>query len=354
MKKLFGLLVIGSVGMFIACTSDDSDPLNGYSDALGYCTGGLVQKTDPETFQPLYNADGSPICVAPSTTPASSSSADQSALLPTMSSSSNTGLVPATPASSSSIGIVPAASSSSVAPVAASSSSVAQTTPVAKSSSSKKETTPTVNEDVDDGTFKLGLWDGTAGDGQVPTGNKQGGYWYSYNDKDNGGKSSVTWCSAAGSEYGDDDLAPVIKENGGLCGTIDLVVGTNEYKPYLGIGFNYGKSGSLTGDATASKGVCISYTSEIPIKLVLGLGTSVDNKLGGANPYVDLPAGTKTQEFTWAEFGQPDWAKMEVSGKEAAASLGSITLKFEGDTDGEDGEGGSFLIKKLGALGQCD
>lgn len=340
MKKLFGLLVIGSVGMFIACTSDDSDS-NPYN----------VSESCPAGTVSMIDAAGNSYCGQAAV--ATSSSANGPT--PVAVSSSAYGPTPVAVSSSATVQPITVSSSSVAAtPVVASSSSVAQT-PVAKSSSSKKTTVTPVTEDEDDGTFKLGLWDGTAGAGQVPTGNKQGGYWYSYTDVDNGGESSVTWCSDAGSEYGADDLAPVIKDNGGLCGTIELLVGTNEYKPYVGIGFNYGKTGTLTADATASKGVCIAYDSDIPMKLVLGMGTTMDNKLGGGNPYVDLKAGrNQSAEFTWAEFDQPEWATVSATGRTAAASLGSITIKFEGDTDGKDGKGGSFLIKKLGAIGACD
>ena len=248
--------------------------------------------------------------------------------------------------SSSSLGGFPAVSSSS----GFSSSSAI----VARSSSSK--VTPKSSSaaaDVDDGLFKLGLWDGTAGDKQVPTGNKTGGYWYMYDDSGDKGASTLTWGGTPGSEYGDDDLSPVIEACGGLCGTFDLVVGSNPYKPYVGVGFNYGKSANLTGDATSSKGVCVVYTSDIAIQLEMGLGAQ-DAKIGYANPFVTLPKATtkKTADFLWAEFDQPDWATTTVTNPQKA--LASLKFKFAGTTDGEDGGSGSFNIMKVGASGQCD
>lgn len=344
MKKLFGLMVAGSICMFSACSSDD-DGVNVPQQAQSNCAAfGYVDVIDPAT--------GLVTCGLPAASSAdalvgvSSSSVDAS--IPGMTQvvgSSSSAPAMAQVSSSSVAAVVDAASSSSAPAAATPASSAATTTPTV---------TPVV-EDEDDGTFKLGLWDGTAGKGQVPTGNKTGGYWYTYTDSASGGKSSITWCSEAGSEYGAGDLAPVIKENSGLCGSVKLLVGTFQWKPYVAVAFSYAQKPSQTADATASKGVCITYTSEIPMKLVLGMGTTMNSKLDGANPFVDLPAGTnKTLEFSWAEFEQPTWAEVEASGRTAAAALGSIEIKFEGDTDGEDGTGGSFLIQKLGAYGQCD
>lgn len=349
MKKLFGLLVIGAVGTFIACSSDDSDS-NPYS-ATGngnqtFCPAGTVSSLDAagNTFCSPIGSSSSDAAVAPT------SAADPA--------SSNGGFVPtsaADPASSatpaSSADVLPAVSSSSVAtPVAASSSSAPAVTPASSSAPATPASSAVKEVEVDDGLFTLGLWDGTAGAGQVPTGNKKGGYWYSYTDDASGGESAFTWCSEAGSSYDANDLAPVIKENGGICGSVELIVGTNEYTPYAALEFGYGAKSSEFADASASKGVCISYQSDIPMKLYLG--QSKDQ--GGQEPYVDLPAGTKTLDFAWSEFEPPEWATKGMTGPEAAKTLAKIGIKFQGDTDGEDGEGGSFLIKKLGAAGQCE
>lgn len=342
MKKLFGLLVIGTVGMFIACTSDDSDS-NPYNVSDGGNSAGC-----PAGTVSMLDAAGNAYCGAA----ANSSSAP---IVTPVGVSSSSAMITPVAVSSSSMQIQPVVVSSSSAPATpvASSSSVV---PVAKSSSSKKVVTPVV-EEPDEGLFKLGLWDGTAGAGQVPTGNKTGGYWYSYTDTGDKGESTLEWCSEAGSEYGADDLVPVIKENGGLCGKFDLVVGANKYKPYVGVGFNYSSSKTASGDATDSKGVCVTYTSDIDIILELGLG-SVDSKIGYANPFVTLPASARatSADFSWSEFEQPDWydGTPAYSGAKAAGILVSLKFKFSGDTDGEDGGSGSFNIMKVGAMGQCD
>jgi len=355
MKKLFGLLVIGSVGLFIACTSDESD--NPYAGStMGFCTNGTVQKLDPQTFQPLYNADGSPMCTVPATSAASSAD---------MATSSDPGFVPTSAGvSSSSAAFGPA---SSVTPVVASSSSVAPVTPASSSSavpaatsSSSKKVTPasSATPAADDGIFKLGLWDGSEGKNQVPTGNDDGGYWYSYTDSGNKGSSTLEWDTdaAVGSSYSDDDLSPVIKACGGLCGKFDLVAGNNEdCAPYVAVAFNYAKSDKTIADATASKGVCITYKSTMPIEVDLGMG-SKDATYGYNNPAYILPktASLSTVDISWSEFEQQWEGNKAITGPAAAAILAAIKLQVKGSEVGEDEGEGTFLITKFGAYGQCD
>ena len=257
--------------------------------------------------------------------------------------SSSSGLV-----LSSSSGLV-LSSSSAVLP---SSSSLTPTSAAVKSSSSKATPKSSAAAEEDDGLFTLGLWDGTAGDAQVPTGNTSGGYWYSYTDKGDKGKSTFTWSEDV---EGTNGFADLIASCGGVCGDFDLIVGTNPYKPYVGVGFNYSKSDNLSGDATSSKGVCVTYKSTIAINLEMGLG-SLDAKIGYANPFVVLPKATSanTEDFRWSDFEQPDWATASQTVTNPEAKLVSLKFKFAGTTDGEDGGSGSFNIMKVGPYGGCN
>ena len=332
MKKLIGLLATSSLFMLAACSGDEGStpthPVSGITPE--FCQANNL------TYTLLPSGEG--ICVAPTTL--SSSSFDP-----------NAGLLPA-----SSSDALPAVSSSSVAgPVEVSSSSVApaSSTP-APASSTPAPASSAPAADEGDGTFKLGLWDGTAGDAQVPTGNKTGGYWYSYTDKGDKGLSTLTW-DAADDGTSADGLVPVITECGGLCGSFDLLVGSNPYKPYVGVGFNYSKSANEVADATASKGVCVTYTSDIDIILEMGLGAQ-DSKIGYANPFVTLPAATAatTKDFTWSEFEQPTWASAAQTVTNPQQALASLKFKFAGAQDSTDGGSGKFKIMKVGAPGQCN
>lgn len=169
------------------------------------------------------------------------------------------------------------------------------------------------------------------------------GYWFSYNDKNDGGESEVVWPVTPGTTYSDDALDPIIDECKGVCGTASLSKGTLTYPAFVGIGFNVvgenakDKTKSDPGDATAWGGVCITYTSDAKAQLELGLG-DFDTEIKYANPYVDLAKATSpmTKTISWSQFKQPTWYtdKNKISGDEAAAQLVAIKFKIQG-ADGD-------------------
>ena len=188
--------------------------------------------------------------------------------------------------------------------------------------------------------FAFETWLGSDGNPQVDTGLDNGtetaGYWFAYNDKDDGGKSQVTWGGEVGNEYSPDALDGVVLACNGVCGTAVLDKGTLTYNPFVGIGFNVVGETSKTdptpeaGDASAWGGVCITYTSDAAPALELGLG-AFDQEIGYANPAASLPkstAGTK-KALAWSDFKQPSWWKgdTKISGAEAAKKL--VALKFK-------------------------
>ena len=190
--------------------------------------------------------------------------------------------------------------------------------------------------------FAFDTWLGGDGNPQVDTGigntTETAGYWFAYNDKDDGGKSQVTWGGELGNEYSPDALDNVIITCGGVCGTAVLDKGTLTYQPFVGIGFNVvGETSEndktpAAGDASAWGGVCITYTSDAAPALELGLG-AFDQEIGYANPSASLPkstAGTK-KALAWSDFKQPSWYKGEtkVTGAEAAAKLVAIKFKIQ-------------------------
>ncbi len=207
-------------------------------------------------------------------------------------------------------------------------------------------TTPSANEG-------FGLWDGTAGDTQVPTGNDAAGYWYSYNDNnggDNGdGKSTLTWKVPAGDEFDDGSMAPVIAACNGLCGDFMLDQGEYKYNPYVGFGFNFSATDDDVVDLTASKGICVAYESDYEIVIELGLGASTDLAIGYANPSYTLDPVTAATvvDIPWEDFAQPGWASETVENPEK--TLASLKFKFTGS----DGDAGKFNLSKVGPMGSC-
>ena len=188
--------------------------------------------------------------------------------------------------------------------------------------------------------FAFVTWLGSDGNPQVETGLDNGtetaGYWFAYNDKDDGGKSQVTWGGEVGNEYSPDALDGVVLACNGVCGTAVLDKGTLTYNPFVGIGFNVVGETSKTdptpeaGDASAWGGVCITYTSEAAPALELGLG-AFDQEIGYANPAASLPKSTAgtMKALAWSDFKQPSWWKgdTKISGAEAAKKL--VALKFK-------------------------
>jgi len=357
MKKLIGLLASGALCMFAACSSGDDD--NSITPVASNNNGGnnssVPTKESCEANNMVLNFDqasGQLYC-APATqsspdmqTGLSSSSFDPYGTSQTP--TTQPGITPVAQSSSSGLNIVPATNVSSSSAPAATTTTPTTTTPTTTTPTTTTPTT-TTPADEDDGAFKLGLWDGTAGDVQVPTGNKAGGWWYSYAD-DLG--SAITWKAELGAE---NDMAPVIEACGGVCG--DFVIGAGDpdegVYPYLGFAFGYGKTNAVA-DATTSKGICVtySYSGDATFAIELGLTQTQENKLSNALPMVELPAGTKkTLDFNWSDFEQPSWATTTMTGANAAKQLSSIKFKF---ADVTGGESGSFTIFKVGAPGQCN
>ncbi len=342
MKKLFGLLAVCAL---VAC-NESSDPAsaadswanaNGNNNAAannGNSAADSLQKIiDQMRADSLQNVINQ--MQQQSQQPASSDAMVGMSSMGTIGGLSSTGVAPVV--SSSSVAVAPVSSSAVVVP-----KSSAAVTP--KSSAAV----------VDDGTIKLELWDASLGDPHVPVGNQKGGWWYSYDDSNNGGSSEIVWDAEPGAGG---DMTPVIEACGGICGSYTLIVGTNEWQPFVGFAFGFGADNTYAGDASALLGVCVEYTSTADIHLELGLTAAKEKAIdGGANAFYLLPASSakKVVDIGWAQFAPPDWAKTVVAGAASAKILSSLKFKIQGDENGEDGAPGSFAIYKVGPKGSCN
>ena len=194
--------------------------------------------------------------------------------------------------------------------------------------------------------FGFDTWNGGEGLEQVKTGlgndTKTFGYWFSYDDNKDGGKSNVTWPVAKGNEYDANSLQPIIAECSGVCGTANLDKGTLTYNPFVGIGFNVVGETSASdktpaaGDASSWGGICIAYSSSIAAMLEMGQGDAGDAKLKNGPPYVDLPKGdNKVLKFEWDKFSMPDWAieqsGITLTGADASKTLVALKFKIQGE-----------------------
>ena len=183
-------------------------------------------------------------------------------------------------------------------------------------------------------------WLGDAPQIQTGLGNETNthGYWYSYNDNDDGGTSKIVWPVESDSYNAyDGSMDPVIEHCGGICGSAVLDKGILTYNPFVGIGFNVvGEDASgnpVPGDASAWGGLCITYTSSVAPSLELGLG-EFDATIGYANPAAPLSkaaAAAASKAIPWSGFSQPSWYKgtTKISGEEAAKQLVSVKFKMQ-------------------------
>ncbi|WP_406538895.1 T9SS type A sorting domain-containing protein [Fibrobacter sp.] len=170
------------------------------------------------------------------------------------------------------------------------------------------------------------------------------GYWFSYDDHDDGGNSKIVWPVELGNEYSATAIDPVLEHCSGICGTAVLEKGSLTYQPFVGIGFNVVGQTSATdstiaaGDASAWGGICIGYASpHTAMSLELGLG-DYDATIGYANPSFSLTQtygsyGAKYRIIPWSKFTQPSWYKgdVKITGEEAAKRLVSIKFKIQAD-----------------------
>lgn len=233
---------------------------------------------------------------------------------------------------------VPLVQSSSSNMVAKSSSSVKRSSSsVARSSSSKTKVSSSSVKRSD--SFQT--WIGAEGSPQVYTGLDKGGssgYWFDFNDHEDGGGSMIDWPAPLGNEYAEDAKDAVINFCNGICGTAILEKGVMTYNPFVGVGFNVNvpSASPSAADASSWGGLCITYSSDSAPALELGLGEDVERSIGYANPYAPLSkssAGTM-KNLAWSDFKQPSWYRgdVKIDGKKAASQLFSVKFKIQSST----------------------
>ena len=213
------------------------------------------------------------------------------------------------------------------------------------------------------GTFKT--WIGAdeadqGGNAQIQTGLDNGtetsGYWYSYGDDADGGLSSFLCATNAIDPPFITCADATLDVCKGMCGSAFLAKGLYPDKPFIGIGFNVVGEASSTdytpvaGDASSWGGLCITYVSDIDMRLELGLGPIVDSTINYANPAVTLPAektlGSKPPYtnkgkkvvVSWSDLKQPSWynGSVKIDGTTAAKQLVAVKFKLQAEPGSYD------------------
>ena len=193
-------------------------------------------------------------------------------------------------------------------------------------------------------------WAGYASEYTINTGIAEA-EWYMFNDSAEGGHSTITWPVPLGNDYTNDSFDPVIDECGGVCGTFNLNQGSMDHKPYVGVGFNLAGRAASEVDATAWGGICITYTSDVSVALLLGLSDEKEDAIGYDNPFVSLPKASAATEVctAWERFKQAGWGTGKVTGDEAAAALVAVKFKIQAD----DSTTGKFSITGIRSIPCC-
>lgn len=211
--------------------------------------------------------------------------------------------------------------------------------------------------------YSFETWNGAEGVEQIITGfdtdMQDGGYWYEYDDSEDGGKSSIAWLAPLGNEYDEKSFQPVIDVCSGVCGTVQLDAGDLQYDPYVGIGFDLAghdiNRNLVLADASGMGGVCIGYSSEMSFTIEMSLGEAKDRELGYDIPIVRMPKSSSyvVKKIPWSNFKRSGWGGGEnVTGEQAAKMLGSLRFKFQG----KDGVSANFNIVSIGPYlnGWCE
>ena len=214
------------------------------------------------------------------------------------------------------------------------------------------------------GDFKT--WIGSEGTSIVETGLSDGkisnGFWFFTLSGGAINEVQIDWYPAyVPPEPSAHKLDGVVRNCGGICGTaiFDTTKSISYNPPSAGVGFNVlqdtvisGLSGYKTfeGDASAWGGLCVTYTSDLDIKLELdnsltqhtlnqsgfGFGNNSDDTTCYAKPTVILPASQTGNmvKVAWSDFEQPITFKCnsKLSGEEIAKQLQSVTFRMHGGT----------------------
>lgn len=216
----------------------------------------------------------------------------------------------------------------------------------------------------DDEVLCGNLWCGPNIDYRVTTGLDKGtntsGYWFDFNDNNDGGESSFTWPVDRGNEYTDDAFDPIIDYCRGICGTAVLNRGDMYYNAFVGLGFNIAGETSETdmtpasADASTWNGICVVYSSEANMTAEMNLGNDGDRDLRYDVPQANLPKGTNmVANLQWEDFEQAGWGRDQggatITGPEAAKQL--VSLKFRVQASDGDYE---FNLISVGKYGTCE
>ena len=205
--------------------------------------------------------------------------------------------------------------------------------------------------------FKSDMWSGCdhiykidTGFGESDPELNKAGYWFDADDRWEGGESRVSWPVEKGNGWDANALDPIIDECRGICGAAILASGRLTCYPYVMVGFNVAGENGEIADVSAWGGLCVVYSSDVAMELILGQVGAGDSRLAESSPVATLPKGVDViKNFSWSDFKMPTWSEIHLSGEDAAKSLVSILFRIQQPS----GSQYHFNIKAVGREGTC-
>ena len=189
-------------------------------------------------------------------------------------------------------------------------------------------------------------WDGsTDTEGQVFTGSDEwtAGYWYEYNDENDGGTSKLIYPSDVEENVWGNFFGPLVEAYGGVKAHVSL--GDGYDYPYVGIGFNIWSEDQEGVDVTSWGGIVLEYESTGPF--TVQIVTDFEKAMGYDNykAYVPKSPAVRQIELPWSAFKQGGWG--ETFDKDAVLKrIAAIRIQFEG-TAGTEAD---FRITKIRSI----
>lgn len=227
--------------------------------------------------------------------------------------------------------------------------------PVSSSAVAPKSSSSSVVESSSSAKLIIGnmLWDGynDRGEGQVETGgdSRTSGYWYQFNDGDNGGTSALQFPSDVDTLIYGSPFPELIEKYRGL--QLGVAFGSGFDNPYAGVAFNVWSEEQEGVNVSPWGGICLQYKSSIDFEIELGLEDGAIPTMGSCSFVASVPASAseKISDFVWEKFKNNCGAGVSPDLTDALKKVASVRLKFSGAA----GTTGDFLIQRIGAVGMC-
>lgn len=195
------------------------------------------------------------------------------------------------------------------------------------------------------------LWCGsTDTEGKVETGSddETAGYWYDYNDSNDGGNSSISYPADVEANEYDNFFGPLIEAYQGIKGTV--LIGADYDYPYVGLGFNLVSGYQEGADISSWGGICLVYSSNLGFAIELQVEDEATvTEYNNYKATVARSANMTTIDYPWSKFRQEvGWGKTVVIDS-VLRKTAAIKLKYQNTA----GATGDFVFYSIGRLGTC-